>query len=195
MPNDIYPESGFRLPLPKREELDDAGKKQYDQALGPGSKTAADLRGPTGVLLHSPQVAQCHGALFHYLTFESGLSKQIRELAILVTAREMDGRYEWAAHEPAALKAGVSQNIVDIVKYRKSITGLPETETIVIQLGREMFGKRKVSSETFAQALKIFGKKGLVDLVALMGHYCATAAILCAFDKQVRPDQPALPEL
>ena len=191
LPNDIYPESGFRLPLPEREELDDIGKKLYDRALSSGNKT--DLRGPTGVLLHSPQVAECHGALFRYLTFESGLSKQIRELAVLVTAREMDSRYEWAAHEPAALKAGVPQDIVDIIKYRKNITGLPEMETIVIQLGREMIGKRKVSSETFAQALKVFGKKELVNLVAWMGHYCATAAILCAFDKQVHPDQPALP--
>ena len=66
-------------------------------------------------------------------------------------------------------------------------------EAMVIQLGQEMFGKRKVSSGTFANALKIFGKKELVNLVALMAHYCATAAVLCAFDNQVGPDQPALP--
>ena len=193
IPEDIYRDSGSRLPFPVREELDDIGKKMFDQALDSGNKTAAGLRGPIGILLHSSQVARCHGELFRYLTFESGISSLIRELAILVTAREMDSKYEWAAHEPFALKAGVTQEIVNIIKYRKSYSELPETEASVIQLGREMFGKREVSSETFSQAIKIFGKKGLVDLVALMAHYCATAAILCAFDKQVGPDEPQLP--
>lgn len=195
MPNDIYPESGCRLPLPERETLDDSGKKIYDQVIGPAIKTGADLRGPAGILLHSPRVAQYHVGQFHYLTFESGLSDQVRELAILVIARELDSRYEWAAHESLAFKAGVPEDIVELIKHRRSLDGLPETESIVIQLGREIVEKRKASSGTYAQALKIFGKKGLVDLVALMAHYAATAVILSAFDKQVRPDQPALPEV
>ena len=32
MPSDIDPRSGFRLPLPNREDLDDAGKATYDPA-------------------------------------------------------------------------------------------------------------------------------------------------------------------
>ena len=31
---DVYPESGFRLPLPKRDDLDDYGKKVYDKTVG-----------------------------------------------------------------------------------------------------------------------------------------------------------------
>jgi hypothetical protein len=57
-----------------------------------------------------------------------------------------------------------------------------------------MFGQKKVSSETFAQALKIFGSRGMVNMVALMGDYCATAALLTAFDMQLPPGQkPQLP--
>ena len=77
--------------------------------IASSKKTAAGLRGPSGIYLHSPQLAHYQGELFHYLTFESGLSSQIRELAILVTAREMDSNFEWAAHEPFALKVGRSQ--------------------------------------------------------------------------------------
>src|SRR6476646_3201080 len=32
MPSDIDPSSGFRLPLPKREDLSELGRKHYDQA-------------------------------------------------------------------------------------------------------------------------------------------------------------------
>jgi 4-carboxymuconolactone decarboxylase len=53
-----------------------------------------------------------------------------------------------------------------------------------------------VSSETFARALKQFDQRGLVDLVALMGNYAATAALLTAFDMQLDPGQePGLPTL
>ena len=53
-----------------------------------------------------------------------------------------------------------------------------------------------VCRETFAQALKQFGQRRLVDLVALMGNYAATAALLTAFDMQLDPgQQPGLPTL
>ncbi len=87
-------------------------------------------------------------------------------------------KFEWAAHEPVGLKDGL-----DIVKYRWGVEGLPETEAVIIQLGREMFGEKKVDSVTFAKALKIFGKKQLVELVTLMGGYmlslsrCSTHSI------------------
>jgi 4-carboxymuconolactone decarboxylase len=194
LPKDVYPESGFRLPLPKRDDMDDYGKKVYDKIVGPGGRTLVGLRGPSGIRLHSPKLAELVNALNQYLRFESGFSGRIRELAILVTAREMDSQFEWTAHEAVALKEGLQQEIINVVKYRKSVAELPETEAVIIQLGREMFGQRKVNSETFARALKIFGPKQLVDLVSLMANYSATAAELCAFDMQLAPNQkPLLP--
>ena len=60
----------------------------------------------------------------------------------------------------------------------------------MIELGREIFGARKVASATFARALQHFGRRALVDLVALMGNYAGTAALLIAFDIQLDTDQP-----
>ena len=48
------------------------------------------------------------------------------------------------------------------------------------------------SSATFARALQAFGKKGLVDLTALMGHYASTSLLLTAFDMQLPLDQDLL---
>jgi 4-carboxymuconolactone decarboxylase len=194
LPKDVYPESGFRLPLPKREDMDEYGKRVYDKIVGPGSRILVGLRGPSGIRLHSPKLAELANALNQYHRYDSGINGRIRELAILVTAREMDSQFEWTAHEAVAVKEGLPREIIDVVKYRKSVAGLPETEAVIIQFSREMFGQRKVSSETFARALKIFGPKELVDLVALMASYSATAAELCAFDMQLGPNQkPLLP--
>jgi len=84
--------------------------------------------------------------------------------------------------------------MVTIIKHRGDTNGLEESDAIVIELGREIFGARKVASATFARSLQQFGRRALVDLVALMGNYAGTAALLTAFDMQLDPGQsPPLP--
>src|ERR1700687_1299625 len=61
MPSDIDPQSGFRLPLPKREDLDEAGKRAYDRAATPG-KSIVGLRGPGGIALYSSKTVELRGA-------------------------------------------------------------------------------------------------------------------------------------
>ncbi len=192
MPEDIDPESGCRLPLPKREALDEAGRRIYDQATDPKGGTIRGLKGPAGIQLHSPALAALVRPVNRYLRFESGLGARVRELAILVTARECDSRFEWAAHEPEALKEGVSQAIVDVVKHRKPVAGLDERDAIIIEMGRELFRSKKLSSATYRRALAQFGARGLVDLIELMGNYAGTALLLAAFDMQLDPGTSAL---
>jgi len=193
IPSDIDPNSGFRLPLPKREDLDEAGKKQYDRASAPGA-TIAGLQGPSGIQLYSPKTAANVAALNRYLRFEAGFSPHVREVAILATAREMDSQFEWVAHEPEALKEGVPQNTIDVIKYRRSTDGLDETDALIIELGRQLWRDHKVKSETFAKLKAIFGPNKLVELVMLMGNYAATAALLTAVDMQLHAGKkPLLP--
>jgi len=194
MPSDIDPESGFRLPLPKREDLDDTAKTYYDRAVKPGGQSIVGLRGPAGIRLYSPKSLEYAQGLNRYLRFEAGLSPALREIAILTTAREMDSQFEWAAHEGESLKEGVAPAVIDIIKHRRSTAGLAETEAVVIELGRQIFRDRNVTPQLFARAKALFGPNRLVDLVQLMGTYACTAALLCAFDMQLPPGQePLLP--
>jgi putative methionine-R-sulfoxide reductase with GAF domain/alkylhydroperoxidase family enzyme len=188
-PDDVDAESGCRLPLPRREDLDAEGRRAFDRLADPAGGTLRGLRGPGGIQLHSPKLSRRSRPVNYYLRYESGLGGRVRELAILTTARELDNRFEWAAHMPAALAEGISHEIVDIIKYRRDTSGLAEADAIVIALGREIFGARKVMPATFATALRQFGRRKLVDLVALMGNYAATAALLTAFDMQLDTDQ------
>jgi 4-carboxymuconolactone decarboxylase len=191
---DIDPESGCRLPLPKREDLDETARAIHDRLATPGSGNLRGLRGPGGIQLHSPELSLRSRPVNHYLRFESGLSGRVRELAILVTARAHDSQFEWAAHEAEALKEGVPEAAVEAVRHRRATEGLAVEDAIVIALGREIFVDRKVSPATFARALSHFGRAGLVNLVALMGNYAATAALLTAFDMQLdEGTEPGLP--
>jgi 4-carboxymuconolactone decarboxylase len=173
LPPDIHPETGNRFP-----------------AIMPN--LTPDAFGPGPIRQYSPPVAESMTALNDYLRHKAGLDDRLVELAILVTAREMDCVYVWTAHEPAAVKAGLQQDIIDTVKFRRPLTTLAEKDAIIVQLGRDAIGKHKVSADTFARAQKLFGNQGLVNIVALMGDYAATTMLLNVADQHVRPKDNAL---
>ena len=194
LPKDVHPDSLSRLPLLKREELDAQGRKLYDQAVSPDSRTLVGLRGPSGIWLHSPVLAEFLRAANQYLRFETALDRRLTELAILVTARELDNQFEWTAHEPAALREGLDPKIVDVVKRRKPVSRLGKREALIIDFGRELFRKRKLRSQTFARGVELFGQRGVLELAALMANYTMTAVILDTVDQQLHPDRkPLLP--
>ena len=194
LPQDVHPESLSRVPLIQREEMDEEGKRIYDVFMGPQTRSLAGLQGPYGIWLHSPQLGESLLAANQYLRYRTDLGRRLTELAILVTARELDHQFEWSAHEPEALREGLEQSIIDIVKYRRDATGLGEKETLIIRLGRELFRQKKVSSQTYAQAVRLFGQRGVVNLSALMANYTMIGMMLNTFDQQLRPGmQPLLP--
>src|ERR1700690_1194900 len=137
LPKDIDPISRYRLPLPKRDDMDDYGKKVFDELTDPDYGERTGLGTPAGIRLYSPKLAKPMSEAFRYLRTETGLGDRLTEIAILVTAREMDNQYEWASHELAGLKAGVEPTIIDIIKYRKPVSGLGEKEGDIIAFGRE----------------------------------------------------------
>ena len=101
MPSDVYPDSRFRLPLPKREDFDEAGKKVYDKVADPNRRSLVGLQGPGGIRLWSPQVSEPNTAINNYLRWGTGFGDRLTEIAIMVTAREMDNKFEWNGHEIA----------------------------------------------------------------------------------------------
>jgi 4-carboxymuconolactone decarboxylase len=106
----------------------------------------------------------------------------------------MDNQFEWTAHEPEAIKAGVPQNVIDVIKLHKSTRGLDPIDAVVIDLGRAVWKDHKVSPELFARAKNIFGPNKLVDLVLLMGSHATSGALLATFGMQLhRGDGPRLP--
>src|SRR5438128_5049248 len=128
LPPDVYPDSLSRLPLLGRDELDEDGKRYYDAVTGPQSRTLVGLQGPSGIWLHSPKLALHLRGANQYLRYETTLGRRLTELAILVTARELDHQFEWTAHEPVALREGLEPEIIEVVRHRKSVVELETKE-------------------------------------------------------------------
>ena len=195
LPEDINPESLARLPKVNREDLDDEGRRIYDAIVNPQSPYSGGLPTPLAMWMHSPKMAEYFLPAYMYLSFDNELGRRLTELAILVTARQINSQYQWTAHEPMALEEGLEPAIIDTVKFRRSIEGLGEEEAVVIRFGRELFEDDKVSSETFARALELFGRAGVADLGALMAFYeFLYLSSNATFDIQMPADwQPLLP--
>jgi hypothetical protein len=64
---------------------------------------------------------------------------------------------------------------------------LPAKEAIIIRRGREVFQQRKLSSATYAEAERLFGRRMLVSITAIMAAYAGTAVVLTVFDQQLPP--------
>ncbi len=194
LPADVHADSLSRLPLRSREEMDEQGRRLYDAVVSPQSRTLVGLQGPSGIWLHSPRLGEAQRVVNQYLRFDAALGRRLTELAILVAARELDSQFEWTAHEPAALIEGLEQKIIDVVKRRRPLSGLPAKEAAIVGLGRELFRRRKVQSQTFARAVELFGRQGVVELVSLIGNYAATALMFRAVDQHLHPGRkPMLP--
>ena len=198
----IYPDSGRRLPLPKRELLDEAGQKIFDKAVatnadpsrgvsGPG----AGLKGPLGIRLYSPRFAELSENTNSFLRFDSGLDGRTRELAILVVARETDCDVEWAGHVVIARREGVSEADIAAIRDRKPTTALDAPDALVIDLTREAIVAHKVSLPTYQRALAAFGTQRLVNLSGLIGDYMSTAVLLETFGAEPAAGAPRISDL
>lgn len=192
LPADIHPESLSRLPPVQRADLDADGQRIYDALAGAG-KTLGRT-GPSAVTMHSPKAAEPIYALNQYLR-KTVAGLRYFEVAALVAAREFDQQYEWSAHEPAALRAGVEQPIIDVIKFNRELTAtVPEKDATIIRLGRAIFRDHKVSSELWAKMVELFGRQGAVELTIVMADYAMAGFVLTAVDQQLPANlKPLLP--
>jgi 4-carboxymuconolactone decarboxylase len=176
LPNDVYADSHSRLPLLKRDDLDERGKRNYDAAAA--SSPSGRPEGAAAIRLHRSGID---------IRWDSQLGRQLTELAIITSAREHDQPYEWSLHEMEAIAVGLNPAVIDVVRNHKPIAAASDREAIVIEIGRDILGKHKLSSETYARALQLLGKSNLVDVVGLMAQYAGTATRLSAVNQQMPP--------
>ena len=115
LPPDVNPVTLTRLPQLTRADLNDEGKAIYDKIVGDG---AVPTTGPVSMSLYSPKVALAINELNSFLRYNGDLSPRHTEVAICVAAWEIEQQYEYSAHEPAALRYGAPQAVIDTIKYK-----------------------------------------------------------------------------
>lgn len=179
-----------RLPEVKREELGPEGQAAYDAIAG----SRGSVRGPFAMLLHHPELGERIGAVGEILRFHSRLSGADRELAILAGGREVEAVYEWAAHEPIALKEGTRPEAIEVLRNQSPTTGLTPREALIIDTVRALYRQHRLSDEHFARLEAEFDRATLVELIVLPAYYGMIGFALNAFEVELPPGTtPAFP--
>lgn len=167
-----------RLEAPRREHLAPESQELWDRVW----QTRSIGQGPQTVLMHAPPLAVRVAELGDWLRYSGGLPAVDRELAILATAREVEARFEWQAHEPIALREGVRREAVEAVRTRGALDQLQPRERLVVEVVRSLYREHVLFDALFQHAQAEFGLELLVELVALSGHYGLLGFILNGFE-------------
>jgi hypothetical protein len=182
-PSDIHPVTLSRLPPVTPEDLDEEGRRLL--AARPDAKPGP---GPTHITNYSPRERS--------LGIPSGegspVGARFFQLAVLIVAREINQQYEWTAHEPAGLRQGLEQSVIDVVKHRRNVAGLSEKDATFITFGRTLLREHRVSSALWADMVRLFGRQQTVQLMTIMGDYLRVGIMLNAVDQRLPAGRQAL---
>jgi 4-carboxymuconolactone decarboxylase len=183
LPPDIDPVTLSRLPPVTAADLDEEGKSllaaRTNYTPGPG---------PSHVSIYSPRELD--------LGIPSGekspVGRRYFQIAVLITAREIDQQYEWTAHELAGRRQGLEQAVIDIVKYNRDVASLSSKDATLITFGRALFREHRVSSELWENMVNQFGRQRTVQLMMIMGEYFKAGFMMNAVDQHLPPGRDTL---
>ena len=166
-----------RMPPIAAERYTEAQRQAAEEfAAGRGYAVS----GPFVPLIRSPEVMLRAKAMGDYLRFKSVLAPRLNEMVILITAREWTQQYEWNAHHPSALKAGLRPEIADAIAEGNRPVGMAEDEEIAYDMATEILRQKRVSDPTYRRALAKFGEQGVIDLLGVVGYYNFLAIVMNA---------------
>ena len=152
------------------------------------------LRGPFQAWLRSPQLADPAQRLGEYCRFHSSLPRDLTEMAILLTGKHWRAQFEFYAHSRLAQEAGLAQEIIEAIRVGVAPPLQSDAARAVYAFVTEYFTQHRVSDATYERALALFGERGVVDLVGVVGYYGLVSMTLNVFEVAL-PDgvEPPLP--
>jgi 4-carboxymuconolactone decarboxylase len=149
------------------------------------------IGGPFAPLMHHPALAERVADLGEYLRFASTLPGDLRELAILITARHVAQPFEWIMHAPVALKEGLPAEIIEYIRVQGDLSTLPARYVRAARLVQHVLARESVPRTLQDEMEQEIGVRGVVELVVLAGYYQTIATVIFAFDVPLPAGTPA----
>ena len=160
--------TGERMAAIPLDRMSPAQRSVADAILSGPRKS---IGGPFNALLRSPELADRLQKVGEYVRFNSSLDRRVNEMAILMTAQAWGSQYEWYAHAPLAIKAGLDPAIVAAIGVGRKPDTMKDDEAIVWEFSTQLRRDHGVDDVIYAKALEKFGEQGIMDLVAVNGYY------------------------
>ena len=170
-----------RLSSVTRDQLAPEDHQYFDSIVG----TRGSVRGPYGVLLHSPKLAARVADTGAFVRFDFAVPEALKEIIIIATAKEMHSQYEFSAHARLARNAGVSDETIKAIATGAAPAGLEGDEALLVGYVHELLRDHKVKDATYRSLVDRFGEQDTLHLAVLVGHYLLVAQILMTVDVEL----------
>jgi 4-carboxymuconolactone decarboxylase len=122
----------------KADELNPAQKAWADMIAAP-PRNAKFTNPPYRAYIRNPELATRLSALSEYLRWNTSLPPRLSEFAIIITARHWTAQYEWFAHYPLAIRAGLDPKIAADLAAGNRPNGMRPDEVAVYDLATELY--------------------------------------------------------
>ena len=183
-----------RVPQLKPEQLTERQRKLAAE-IGSTRGGGPAVNGPWGLLLRNEELCDRAGRFGTMLRDATSVPKRLSELAIAITARLWTAQFEWMAHAPQAVKAGVPQAVIDAIRERRRPSFERRDEEATYDFVTELYEKKRVSDKTYQALVSQIGAETAIELIAIAGFYSTVAMLIVAFEvdlpQGVSPPLPA----
>jgi 4-carboxymuconolactone decarboxylase len=146
--------------------------------------------GPYASLMHHPELAEKVGELGEYLRFGSTLPGDVREMAILITARSVNQAYEWIAHARIARTEKLPDDVIERIRTRGDLSTIPARYARPARVVQHVLTYESIPQGLQDEVKNELGMPGLIELVTLAGQYRLIAGVLFAFDSPLPEGTP-----
>lgn len=170
-----------RLPELDYERLTAEQREIYDRI----KSVRGQVRGPFAAWLRNAELARHTLELQDLFASRAKLERRLVQLMILVSARLASAQFAWFVHEPHAREQGISSEIVEAIRERRTPIFTRDDERFVYDITIELNSTSAVSESTFRRGLELFDEQKLVELVSSIGFYAMVAMTLNAFEVPV----------
>jgi 4-carboxymuconolactone decarboxylase len=153
-------------------------QKEWADSIAKPPRNAKFTNAPYRAYIRNPVLAPKLQALSDYVRWNSSLPGRLSEFAILITARHWAQQYEFSAHYPLALKAGLDAKVANELAAGNRPEGMKEDEAALYDLAIALYRDHDVNDAIYAKALEKLGEHGIMDAVAVMGYYDLVAKTL-----------------
>jgi 4-carboxymuconolactone decarboxylase len=152
--------------------------------------TRGSLQGPFSAWLRNPELADRLQKVGEQIRFHSSLPRVLNEFAILITARHWTSQFEWYAHYPLAMKAGLEPSVTADLAAGERPRDMTSDETAIYDFSVDLHANGDVDDATYRHVLDRFGETGVVDLIAVNGYYDLVSMTLNVAHVSVPPGTP-----
>jgi hypothetical protein len=186
LPPDVHPETLSRMPPLKREDLSTDGERlAYDRVVADNPRMKGRIwLGPTGTRLLVPELAETYDQQMKLLKEKGDLEPKYLELAAAIAMRESDYKGEWLNHQPDR-SVLLEPAVEEILLKNGDISALAPKEAVMIKYGRELFRQPVISSVTFAEMERTFGRKETLAATLIMCYFASDAVFMRAYDQHM----------